>query len=197
MLRAVDANERTRRWDDRPNGEPAATLLESAEKRTIPGDVFANEIIQLWFALRRRPWASLAVVPTQSDNSALALAMLLSELGTAHLGIEVELLDGTGPVLRDVRERVGRIQRRTSRGGLIVVGMGSLAEEPAGLPLVAAADACVLCVSLGDSKIAAARKTLDLIGRDRFLGYVTLRRPAPGVVRAVARAENVFFGRRT
>jgi hypothetical protein len=41
-------------------------------------------------------------------------------------------------------------------------------------------DAAVLCVRLGVTKMASARRTVETIGRDKFLGTIVVRDPPNG-----------------
>ena len=42
------------------------------------------------------------------------------------------------------------------------------------MPVARTVDAAVLCVQLGLTKIAASRKAVEAIGRDRFLGTIVV-----------------------
>jgi hypothetical protein len=58
----------------------------------------------------------------------------------------------------------------------IVISIESVLSNPLGIGIAQAADAVVLCVRKGRTKIAAARRTIELIGRERFVGSVVLSR---------------------
>jgi hypothetical protein len=61
-------------------------------------------------------------------------------------------------------------------GGLVVVAVDAFATDMDGFHLVTAADAVLLCVSLGVTRLAAARRAVDLIGRDKVIGSL-VRKP--------------------
>jgi hypothetical protein len=46
--------------------------------------------------------------------------------------------------------------------------------EPLGLAVTEVADAVVLCVQRGESRMRAAERTLELVGRDRVVGALML-----------------------
>lgn len=56
-----------------------------------------------------------------------------------------------------------------------IVAIDAVAENPLILPVAFAADAVLLCVELGRTRIADARHTVELIGRERIIGAVLLR----------------------
>ena len=58
----------------------------------------------------------------------------------------------------------------------MVVVIDSLLTRPASLPLALAADGCLLCITLGETDFGAARKTLEFVGHERFVGSVTFPR---------------------
>lgn len=65
----------------------------------------------------------------------------------------------------------GRPGRSTPRrSGQVVVAIQPVVVEPLGVAIAHAADAVVLCVQMGRSRLAAARKTLELIGPGRITG---------------------------
>lgn len=61
---------------------------------------------------------------------------------------------------------------RVAAGDLVFVALRSMGENPATIPVARAADALLLCVVLGKSKAKAAQKTIDAIGRARFIGSI-------------------------
>ncbi|MFY0527025.1 hypothetical protein ACN28I_29090 [Archangium gephyra] len=61
------------------------------------------------------------------------------------------------------------------QGDRVVVLLDSVVANPVGLEVALAAERALLCVSLGTSDYTSARRTLDLIGKERFLGSVTLQ----------------------
>jgi hypothetical protein len=63
---------------------------------------------------------------------------------------------------------------------MIITCIDSIITNPVGLEVALAAERALLCVPLSSTQFAAARQTLELIGRARFLGSVTLRPEARG-----------------
>jgi len=56
----------------------------------------------------------------------------------------------------------------------VIVAVESVVANPLVLPLVLAADAALLCIEKGKTRIEDARHTIELIGRERLLGSALL-----------------------
>lgn len=65
--------------------------------------------------------------------------------------------------------------RPMSPFGQVVISIRSVLEEPLGVAVAQAADAVVLCVELGRSRLASARRTLELVGPERVVGTFLVR----------------------
>jgi hypothetical protein len=59
--------------------------------------------------------------------------------------------------------------------GRAIIAIQPVVDEPLGVAIAQAADAVVLCVEMGNSGIAAARRTVDIIGAERVIGAVVVR----------------------
>jgi hypothetical protein len=59
--------------------------------------------------------------------------------------------------------------------GRAIIAIQPVVDEPLGVEVAQAADAVVLCVQMGKARVPAARRTIDLIGRERVIGAVLLR----------------------
>jgi hypothetical protein len=51
-----------------------------------------------------------------------------------------------------------------------VIAISSVITEPLGLGATAAADAVIVCIERGRTRLADARRTIELVGRDRIAG---------------------------
>lgn len=58
--------------------------------------------------------------------------------------------------------------------GQVVVAIQPVVVEPLGVAIAQAADAVILCLELGKTRIDAARRTMELIGPDRIAGAFLL-----------------------
>lgn len=137
----------------------------------------------LWFALASRRISSVVLVPADEGGSLAGLAGALAEVGR-RLGdtpvtalvpdaIDYDFVNRTAALLALTH---GRGDRPRGASLLeVIVAIHPVTVEPLGLALVHAADASILCVEQGRTRLAAARKTLQLIGRERFIGSVLFR----------------------
>jgi hypothetical protein len=126
-----------------------------------------DEFRDLWFAIVRQEWSALVLVPAHGGASAVPIAQLLSEIG----GVDLICAEGVTPASS---ARVTQAMLASAARGRLIVALDPIVSNPAGLPVALAADAALLCVILGETEIASARRTVEMIGLDRFIGCVTL-----------------------
>jgi hypothetical protein len=195
MLHTVKDSRAIVKWDAlTQDAETAIQTISDAKRLTalrrleIPRDA-----IELWFALRRSPWASLAIVPADDSASGLPMAELVSQVGSIQLGSLIEVVDARGVNLWNAPDRIAELREKESRGSLVLAAMSSVLQDPAGIPIACAVDACLLYVSLGETDLTSARRTLDLVGRDRFIGCVTARIPKKRAPRSERSLDEPFL----
>jgi hypothetical protein len=99
----------------------------------------------------------------------VAVAQLQSTRTVTLIDAECVQAGRTAPLIREMAATV-------LSGGLVVVAVDAFATDMDGFHLVTAADAVLLCVSLGVTRLAAARRAVDLIGRDKVIGSL-VRKP--------------------
>jgi len=141
-------------------------------------------IQQLWFSIQRVEWATLAIIPAGPETSALDFGRPLYEVGKLAMGERLRLLDartvklsGVAPLIVDmVTPPAGPRSTNVQWSERAMVLVESVLVQPAAVPVALAADAALLCVELGKTSMASARETLDIVGRQRFIGCVTLGR---------------------
>ncbi len=157
---------------------PTALELWADARFHVPGQEFQ----ELWFTLARRAWRCLAVVPVDDDESAGHVARSLTDVG--------RMLDDrvTFFALPDSRDYASAAQivpavgtaaaapgRALEVAGKLIVALQPVVVEPLGLTITATADAVIVCVQMGRTKVATARRTIELIGRERIAGCVIVR----------------------
>jgi hypothetical protein len=133
----------------------------------------------LWLATQRRAWRSLAVVSASADVRTIESANMLAKMAWRYSGEPTAVFDLREVSLRLVEHQLREIQLQVSAGDRVFVALGSVSENPAAVPIARAADALVLCVALGRSDVRSAQKTLDAIGRERFLGCILVDSAVP------------------
>jgi hypothetical protein len=196
------------------NNEELAKV--SAVPPSGPGD---RAYQQLWFALARRPWKSLVLVPTHPEGSADEAARTLAEVGERVSGLPVRAVTmssldyGTALALADLQERIrsltmelnqapeaievtpgeidavspnwawARGPEQASPGATLnprtvaqfVIAIPSLISEPLGLSVTQAADAVVVLVELGRTRMADVQRVVDQVGRERVAGCILVK----------------------
>jgi hypothetical protein len=153
---------------------------------------------ELWFATRRRPWRSLAVIPADAAHSAAGIARALAEVG-GFIGMKpVHFIDAQGMDLAALATLVMELGDRASSSSwtmnaparpgagwdpssvasekATVVALESVVANPLVLPVALAADAVLLTIELHATPLEEARRTVEMIGRERVVGSVLLRR---------------------
>jgi hypothetical protein len=58
--------------------------------------------------------------------------------------------------------------------GKVIVAVHPVVVEPLGLAVTQAADAIVICVEMGHTRLASARRTIELVGRARIAGCLII-----------------------
>jgi hypothetical protein len=156
--------------------DPSVTAAPAEPARPAPSPGPSPELQRLWFALERKAWSFLTLVPAHPGAPALEAAQSLLEAGSPYPEPPLRLVDATGIEAAGAPPLVKEVRGRIAQGERVIVVIDSLVTHPASLPLALAADVAVLCVALGESDFGSAQKTLDLVGRERFAGSVILPR---------------------
>ena len=133
----------------------------------------------LWFAVQRRGWVSLAVVPAEEGCPTMPVALALAEVIGAHRGRPPLVLPGEGLDLAGSASLLAQLRMRAPGEAAhdpVLVPLGAFSASPSGVPVARAVDAVLLCVELGKTRLRAARQAIDAAGRDKLLGYVVLQK---------------------
>ena len=156
----------------RPEGRPDAAAI-------LRGRAVSPELSHLWRAIQKTPWHSLAIVPADIATDARPVADALVTTASLMMGKAPELLDGTGltPSKAAMFILDMSLAAQPREHGAVVV-LDAVATNEACIPVAIAADAVLLVATLKEATFAGFQRTLELLGRDRILGCVTLR-PSP------------------
>jgi hypothetical protein len=163
--------------------EPLVGAPEPAEPPEAPeplGDVAidpASAIAwqRLWLATQRREWRSLAVIPVGGRIATPPVARALVSVGSSHLGAAIRLNDATAITIAGLGACLRGFTHPRESAARVIVALGSVLENPASLAVAQAADAAILCLVLGESSISEAERTIEEVGRARFVGSLILR----------------------
>ncbi|MBX7115883.1 MAG: hypothetical protein K1X64_16255 [Myxococcaceae bacterium] len=132
-----------------------------------------TELARLWFAALKKEWSSLAVLPAHAQGSAAAVAKGLAKVAAQHRDNAIRLISAEGADVAATSRVIIDLTQHVAHGGVAIVVLDSVLSNPAGIPIAMATDAALLCVELGVADVAAAQKTMEIIGASRFLGAVT------------------------
>jgi hypothetical protein len=156
-----------------PPSSTESALVKRESGRPNALDDVASQL--LWLATQRRVWRSLAVVGASKEVTTIPIANMLAKLAWWYRGQPSSVADFRDLSLRLVEYQLADLASQLERAPItIVVALRSIFENPTVVPVARTVDAAVLCVQLGASKINESRKTVDAIGRDRFLGTIII-----------------------
>jgi hypothetical protein len=141
------------------------------------------EIEGLWFTLARMPWRTLVLVPADEGASAVEVAAELADVGRRLRAGAVTFLLLTSPmdyaaagkIVQAVggRRDAASPEERKAEGRLLIA-IPPVVTEPLGLAVTEVADAVVLCIRKGESRLRVAERTLELVGRGRVIGALMI-----------------------
>jgi hypothetical protein len=132
---------------------------------------------QVWLATQVRRWTSLCILPGSPVKGDLVLrvAQALCQIGVEHLKQPLTVLDHRGVVLRDVEQRIEHVTTLRAAGSKVLVVLDAVDRNTVSARYSSVMDAALLVVILGSGEIGAARKTVEVFGKERFVGTLVLR----------------------
>jgi hypothetical protein len=133
---------------------------------------------RLWVATQTRAWHSLALVPAGPDgalDTTLDIAMSLARTGMRHLGHQIHVADATQLELGSATEFMNQVRASVSTGR-VILALSPIMVHPVMVPVARTVDCALLCVVLGQTRSADAQRTVEEIGRDKFIGAFTVQR---------------------
>jgi hypothetical protein len=133
---------------------------------------------KFWLTLRAREWKSLALVPAGKGaplDFSLTIAVLLARTGMMHLGVPIRVADATQVPLTQMMQLVEEVNSSVAAGDLVLIALATTTESPITVSLAQLADAALLCVMLERMASADAKRTVQSIGTQKFLGSAVFR----------------------
>jgi len=154
-----------------PHTESA--LVKREPVRSNANDDMAAQL--LWLATQRRPWRSLAVVAASEGTPTMGVAGMLARLAWWYRGQPSSVADFRDLSLRLVEYQLSDVALQLEQApGSIIIALRSISENPTVVPVARTVDAAVLCVQLRVTRIASSQKTVEAIGRDKFIGTIVV-----------------------
>lgn len=128
----------------------------------------------MWLSLVRASWSSMVVVPTDPGSSAKAVTQALLEMVRLDDFGPFRIVDAEGASPVSGEQLARDVAAAVAGGARAVVSVDSPVQSLGGIPLIRDADAALLVVRLGVSNFDSVQSTIDIVGRERILGAVTL-----------------------
>jgi hypothetical protein len=168
----------------RPSSEPPPSGGDAAARQGWPASGASREtLLELWMMLNHRQrWSSLVVLPSHASGSGRRVVGALFEMASRQGATPVRFLDAEGLGLDAAAPLVEEMKAYVAQGDRVVVLLDSLHSNLVGLQVALAAERALLCVTLGEADFGSAQRTLELVGKERFLGSVVIQ-PSSGVAK--------------
>lgn len=130
---------------------------------------------RLWLRCQQHEWTSLALVGSskRDPNAMLSVAQGMARMAS-ELGQELDVFDARDIGLRDMGPTIDKIRAHVNRKKRCIVVMRLVSENATTVPVAQQVDAALLGVFIGETTVVAASRTVDEIGRTKFLGSVVL-----------------------
>jgi hypothetical protein len=130
---------------------------------------------RLWLRCQQHDWQSLAFIGSskRDPDGVLEIAHGMARLAS-ELGQELTVFDARALGLKDMGRMLAQIQSITSRGKRCIVVLKLVTENATTVPMAQNVDAALLGVFIGETSVIAASRTVDEVGRPKFLGSVVL-----------------------
>jgi hypothetical protein len=130
---------------------------------------------RLWLRCQQHDWQSLAFIggSKRDPDGVLEIAHGMARLAS-ELGQELTVFDARALGLKDMGRMLAQIQSITSRGKRCIVVLKLVTENATTVPMAQNVDAALLGVFIGETSVVAATRTIEEVGRPKFLGSVVL-----------------------
>ena len=133
-----------------------------------------QQLHQQLLTCMRGEWHSMVVMPASPTESASSVAHALADVSLLVRGKKARLFSAEGLEVNDVSRIIVDMMQHIAGGGLAIVSIDSVIGAQAGIPVTLAADVALLVVQLGVTETDHARRTVDMVGVQKFLGAVTV-----------------------
>jgi hypothetical protein len=162
-----------------PGGVPAASQsspgLEPMSSMSSGSNTMDPVWQRLWLRCQQHDWQSMAFIGSskRDPDGVLEIAHGMARLAS-ELGQELTVFDARNLGLKDMGRMLAQIQSITSRGKRCIVVLKLVTENATTVPMAQNVDAALLGVFIGETSVVASSRTVDEVGRAKFLGSVVL-----------------------
>jgi hypothetical protein len=157
-------------------GSSPLMALDSGLSSMMGGSNTMDPVWQrLWLRCQQHDWQSLAFIGSskRDPDGVLEIAHGMARLAS-ELGQELTVFDARNLGLKDMGRMLAQIQSITSRGKRCIVVLRLVTENATTVPMAQNVDAALLGIFIGETSVIAASRTVDEVGRPKFLGSVVL-----------------------
>jgi hypothetical protein len=138
----------------------------------------ANALRHMWLVLCRSQWRSMAVVPADRETSSREVVDVLDELARFFDLGTFKLVDAESASLPSATRAAEDLAHPADPALRTVFCVASPLHHAGAVPIVLAAERALLLVQVGATRLEAAHRLVELIGRERVVGCVATRRRA-------------------
>jgi hypothetical protein len=164
---------------DPPDSSPSSSNL-GVHANASPSRADDLRFQQLWIALEKRPWRSLALLAGSKGVATLEVADLLAKIAWWYSGEPTSVFDLRDLSVRLVDHQLRELEQQLAAGDRVFIALRSTLESPSAVRVAQACDAVALLVALGQTDVKSAEWTISAVGRERFLGSILLPNDASG-----------------
>ncbi len=160
--------------------QPSSPAIDQGSMPPMPSMMGSSNTMdpvwqRLWLRCQQHDWQSLAFIGSskRDPDGVLEIAHGMARLAS-ELGQELTVFDARSLGLKDMGRMLAQIQSITSRGKRCIVVLKLVTENATTVPMAQNVDAALLGVFIGETSVVAASRTIDEVGRPKFLGSVVL-----------------------
>jgi len=160
--------------------DAAPQAIEPSMRRAFAGqsaEQLHDDWSQLWFAIQRYQWTTLAVLSGSPSESAMGTATMLAAAARQYLEGALELVDASNLIPSAVDHIIASMNGAAARGSQMIIALDCPLRNPASIPIARHADVSILAVRLGESALETTRRSIEVVGQHHFVGSVALRSP--------------------
>jgi hypothetical protein len=166
--------------DGVPAIQQPASAFGPGSRCVLPLSALESQVQEVWIALNRRDWATLALIPAHPSGTTMPLASALVEHGNSYSETPILLLSAEGRSVdpqewifpRQPRDPSSSPNARRAAEQRRVLALDHLSTNPDSLAIAQGADLVLMVVETGVAEMASARRLVETIGRSRFVGCV-------------------------
>ena len=133
-----------------------------------------QQLYQQLLSCMKGEWHSMVVVPASPGTSAATVAQALVEVSSLVRGKKAKLFATEGQDVNGVSGTIVDMMQHVATGGLAIVSIDSVLGAQSGIPATLAVDVALLVVQLGLTQTEDAKRTVEFVGAQKFLGAVTI-----------------------